>query len=124
SWLVRFAAVGLVASQVLFVRFPWKMAHLLPSLLCLVVLLAVALEARPRVLMALVGLQLLFAVVRVDVIAPDDANEASSVRLRPTIVAGPVVRDWQCRLDHPDAYLGRQIEEVEAAWDCAAPFRD
>ncbi|MEZ5183447.1 MAG: hypothetical protein R2702_16465 [Acidimicrobiales bacterium] len=124
SWLVRFAAVGLVASQGLFVRFPWKMAHLLPSLLCLVVLLAIALEARPRVLMALVGLQLLFAVVRVDVIAPDDANEASSVRLRPTIVAGPVVRDWQCRLDHPDAYLGRQIEEVEAAWDCAAPFRD
>ncbi|MCB0972499.1 MAG: hypothetical protein KDA97_13420, partial [Acidimicrobiales bacterium] len=30
SWSVRFGIVGLVASQLLFLRFPWKMAHLLP----------------------------------------------------------------------------------------------
>ena len=114
----------LLLSQVLFLRFPWKMAHLLPSLLCIAILYAVALQERPRVLMAMVALQLVFGVVRVDVIAPDKANEASGGSFRPTITAGPVVTDWRCRREHPDAYLGRQKQEIEVAWDCAAPYKD
>ncbi len=124
SWLVRFGTVGLVLSQLLFVRFPWKMAHLLPSLLCLAVLLAVALEDRRRWLMAMVALQLVFCFVRVDVLAPNDANEASGGKLAPTVTAGPLLTDLRCRRDDPDAYLGRQKEEIEVAWDCAAPYRD
>lgn len=124
SWLVRFALPGLVLSQVLFIRFPWKMAHLLPTLLCLVILWAVALAERPRVLMAMVALQLAFGIVRVDVLAPDQANEASGGRFQPTLTWGPVVTDWQCRRRYLEAYLGRQKEEIEAAWDCAAPYRD
>ena len=124
SWLVRFAATGLVASQLLFLRFPWKMAHLLPSLLCLVLLLCVAVEERPKALIALVALQVAFGLVRVDVLAPNQANEASGGRFRPSITSGPVLRDWQCRRDHPGVERGRQIEEVEPAWDCAAPYRD
>lgn len=122
SWLVRFSVVGIVLSQGLFVRFPWKMAHLLPGLLCLAILLAVALEHRPRLLVALVVLQLAFCLVRIDLIAPDDPNAATGGRLRPGVGLGPVVIDWQCRREHPDAYRGRQKVEVEAAWDCAKPF--
>lgn len=124
SWLVRFGTVGLVLSQLLFIRFPWKMAHLLPSLLCLAIILAVALGDRRRWLMTMVALQLVFCFVRVDVIAPDDANEASGGKVSPTITAGPFLTDLRCRRDDPDAYLGRQKEEIEAAWDCAAPYRD
>lgn len=124
SWLVRFGVVGLVLSQLLFLRFPWKMAHLLPTLLCIAVLLAVALEDRRRWLIAMVGLQLVFGFVRVDVFAPNDANEASGARFGPTVLAGPVLTDLRCRRDDPDAYLGRQKEEIEAVWDCAAPYRD
>lgn len=124
SWLVRFAVIGLGLSQVLFIRFPWKMAHLLPTLVCIAILYAVALQERPRVLMAMVALQLLFGLVRVDVLAPNDANEASGGEFRPTITAGPVLTDWRCRRDAPDAYLGRQKEEIEQAWDCAAPYQD
>jgi hypothetical protein len=124
SWLVRFGVVGLVLSQLLFLRFPWKMAHLLPTLLCVAVLLAVALEDRRRWLMAMVGLQLVFGVVRIDVLAPNDANQASGGRFSPGITAGPVLVDWRCRRDDPDAYLGRQKEEIEVVWDCAAPYRD
>jgi hypothetical protein len=124
SWLVRFAVPGLVLSQVLFIRFPWKMAHLLPTLLCIAILYAVALQERPRVLMAMVALQVLFAVVRVDVIEPDNANEASGASFQPTLTWGPVVTDWQCRREHEDVYLGRQKEEIEVAWDCAAPYQD
>lgn len=124
SWLVRFGLVGLVLSQLLFLRFPWKMAHLLPTLLALVVLWAVALADRPKLLMALVALQVAFGIVRVDVLAPNDAGRASSARIEPTITWGPVVTDLRCRHEHRDAYLGRQIQEVQAAWECAAPYAD
>jgi len=122
SWLVRFALVGLGLSQLLFMRFPWKMAHLLPCLLCVAILYAIALQHRPRILMAMVALQLLFSVVRIDLVQPDDPNQATGARLRPSVAWGPVVRDWTCRREHADAYLGRQKEEVELAWDCARPF--
>ena len=124
SWLVRFAVPGLLLSQVLFIRFPWKMAHLLPTLICVAILYAVALQERPRVLMAMVALQLIFGLVRFDVLTPDDANAASGGEFRPGITPGPVVTDWRCRREDPDAYLGRQKEEIEAVWDCAAPYRD
>ena len=122
SWLVRFATVGLVLSQVLFVRFPWKLPHLLPTLVCLAILLAVALEDRARLLVALVVLQLVSCVIRVDVVRPDNPNEATGGRPTLGVGWGPVVTDWQCRREHPRAYLGRQKVEVEAAWDCAKPF--
>ena len=122
SWLLRFATVGFVLAQVLFVRFPWKMPHLLPSLLCLAILLGVALNEKPRLLMALVALQLVSCVVRLDVIQPDDPNQATGGRAGVSVGWGPVVTDWQCRREHPDAYRGRQKVEVEAAWDCAKPF--
>ena len=124
AWLVRFAVPGLLLSQVLFIRFPWKMAHLLPTLLCIAVLYAVALKERPRTLMAMVALQLVFGVARIDVLAPNQANEATGGKFSPGVTWGPVVIDWRCRRDHPHAYLGRQKEEVEVAWDCAAPYRN
>jgi hypothetical protein len=124
SWAVRFAITGLLASQLLFIRFPWKMAHLLPTLLCLAVLLAVALEAKPKLLVAMVACQLAFAVVRVDVVRPDAAGQAQGARLDPGLTWGPLVTDLRCRSEHPDAYLGRQKHEVEPAWACTTPFSD
>ena len=122
SWLVRFAALGLVLSQLLFVRFPWKVPHLLPCLLCGAILLAVALADRPRLLAALAVLQLLSGVVRLDLVQPDNPNEATGGRVAVSIGWGPLVTDARCRHEHPGAYLGRQKVEVEQAWDCAKPF--
>lgn len=122
SWLVRFAVPGFVLSQILFVRFPWKMAHLLPCLMCLVVLLAVAQQDRIRLLAALVALQVLFGVVSLNLIEPNQANQATGGRVAPSLGWGPVIKDWQCRRDHRDAYRGRQKVEVEAAWNCSQPF--
>ena len=124
SWLVRFGVVGLVLSQLLFVRFPWKLAHLLPTLVCGAVLLAVALgsRARPGLLVGLVAVQVLYGVVRVDVVRPDDPDQATGAHIVFDVGWGPVVTDWRCRRDHPDPHLGRQKVEVEAAWNCAQPF--
>ncbi|MCU1455584.1 MAG: hypothetical protein JWN46_3730 [Acidimicrobiales bacterium] len=134
SWLVRFALPGLVLSQLLFVRFPWKEAHLLPSLLCGAILLAVGVSGSARtttparrsvlryVLPALVLSQLLYAVVRIDVIAPNRPDDATGGR--PTLGggAGPLVVDVRCRRRDPHAYLGTQKGPIERAWMCAKPF--
>lgn len=121
-WLVRFAVPALLSSQLLFIRFPWKMGHLLPTLLAVVVLLAVATASKPRLLMALVGLQLLYSMVAVDVIEPDRPNQATGGSFTLTVSTGPVLRDRNCRIDHPDPQRGRQRIEVEAAWNCSQPF--
>lgn len=123
-WVVRFAAVGLVLSQLLFVRFPWKMAHLLPCLVVGAILLGAALRDRPKLLMALAALQLAYGVVKVEVIRPDRPNQATGATIDLSVGWGPVIVDWQCRRDHPDPHLGRQKVEVEAAWLCAQPFAD
>ena len=124
SWLVRFATPGLVLSTLLFLRFPWKVPHLLPCLLCGAVLLGVALHRRPTLLVALVALQLLYGIVGVDVIRPDNPNQAGSGRPTLSVSWGPVVTDWQCRRGDPDAYLGEQLVEIEAVWNCARPYGD
>jgi len=122
SWLVRFAVPGLVLSEILFLRFPWKMPHLLPCLLCLAILLAVALDRRPALLYALVLTQLLYIGLRVDVIKPDDPNKATGGRVQVGAGWGPLLVDLRCRHEQPEAYLGRQKIEIERAWDCAKPF--
>ena len=123
SWLVRFALPGLVLSQILFLRFPWKMPHLLPCLLCLAILLAVAFDQRrPVLLYALIVTQVLYIGLRVDVIKPDDPNKATGGRVALDAGWGPVVVDLRCRHEQPKAYLGRQKVEIERAWNCAKPF--
>lgn len=122
SWLVRFAFPALVLSQVLFIRFPWKMAHLLPSLVLGAIVLAVALADRPRLLIALVVLQVISGFVQVQVIEPNRPDQATGARVALAVEWGPLVVDWRCRQEHEDAYLGRQKVEVEAAWGCAQPF--
>ncbi len=122
SWLIRFSVPALALSQLLFIRFPWKMGHLLPCLVVGAILLAVALVDRPRLLVALVVLQVVAGLVQVQLVEPDRPNEATGARVAFAVDWGPLVVDWRCRRDHDDAYLGRQKVEVEAAWGCAQPF--
>lgn len=122
SWLIRFTVPSLLLGQALFLRFPWKMGHLLPTLVAGALLLAIALARRPRLLMVLVALQLLHGIVTVDLVEPNRPNEATGGRVTLDLGPGPVLRDLRCRRDHPDPQRGRQRIEVEAAWNCAQPF--
>lgn len=121
DWLVRFSVAGLTFSAFLFLRFPWKVSHLLPFLVCGAVLLAVALHRKPRLLMVLVALQLVYGLVTVEVVQPDEPNRATRGNLTFEIDWGPVVTDWQCRREDLDAYLGDR-QDVEAVWNCARPY--
>ncbi|MGE3619390.1 MAG: hypothetical protein AB7L84_02915, partial [Acidimicrobiia bacterium] len=102
SATVRFAVLGLVATEVLFLRFPLKPVHLLPAVACL----ALVVGASPRVgrpwLWLLVASQVVHLFVGVRLAAPDEVDAAAGGRLRPGIGAGVAVNDLRCRLDDLD----------------------
>ncbi len=124
DWLVRVGAITLVISQVLFLRFPWKMGHLLPTLVGLALILARALGDRPRLLWALVATQVLYGLVSVTLITPDNPNAATGGRLTFQPRWGALVTDVRCRADDPDAWEGPGIGRIDAVWDCAKPWAE
>jgi hypothetical protein len=124
SAVVRFAVVGAIAAQLVYLRLPLKIVHLLP-VVAFVALLAVASPTvRARWLAALVGAQLLLAVVSVTVAAPDELDRARSGEVSPGIVAGVVVNDVRCRLDdldrgpRPDPGTEAAMERAGEAFTC------
>jgi hypothetical protein len=122
DWLVRLGLVTMVVSQILFLRFPWKMGHLLPTLVGLALLLARALGDRPRLLAALVAAQLLYGAVNITLIEPDNPNAATGGELTFEPAWGALVTDVRCRADDPDAWEGPGVDRLQAVWDCAKPW--
>jgi hypothetical protein len=122
SWPLRFGAIGLVASQLLFLRFPWKMGHLIPTLVCLAVLLAVSLASKPKLLAAVVALQLLFGLVNVELFRPDTPNDATGARFDLDVRLGPFIVDGECRAEDEDAWVDNDRTRLEAVWNCAKPW--
>lgn len=126
DFLVRFGLLLVVGSQLLFLRYPWKLGHLLPTLVGLALLLARALGDRPRILAALVVAQLLYGVASITLIHPDTPNAATGGELTFSPRWGALVTDVRCRADDPDAWTAEGTEgfdRVQAVWDCALPWR-
>jgi hypothetical protein len=122
SWVVRFAAVGFVLTEALFVRFPWKVGHLIPTMACLALLLGEALRDRPRLLGAIVIAQLALGAVNIEVFAPDVPNAAVRASVDVRVRPGPLVVDVQCRVEDRDAARSLDIDRRDAVWNCARPF--
>lgn len=124
DWLVRLGLVTVLISQILFLRFPWKMGHLLPTLVGLALLLARALgdAPKPRLLAALVAAQLLYGVVNVTLIEPDNPNAATGGELTLEPAWGALVTDIRCRSQDPDAWEGPGIARLNVVWNCAKPW--
>jgi hypothetical protein len=99
--LVRFAVLVAVATELLFLRFPWKPVHLLPVLVGLAIVLAASPRTRTIHVVALVAAQLVLAVASITVAEPDITNAASSGRLHVGMTWGVVVNEIDCRLDPP-----------------------
>lgn len=100
--LVRFALLGAVATEALFLRFPWKPVHLLPMVVFLALLLAANADVTGKLVGAVVAAQLLLAVVSVSLAEPDVADAATTGRFAPGVTRGVVVNEIQCRLDAGD----------------------
>ena len=136
DWLVRLGVLTVLVSQLLFLRFPWKMGHLLPTLVGLALVLARVLGDRPRLLAALVATQVLYGLVSVQLLAPDNPNAATGGRLTFQPRWGALVVDTQCRLDDTGAWTAPlavaddpatpepERSRLDAVWDCAKPWAD
>ena len=97
------------------------MGHLLPLLVCLALWLGVALRDRPRLLVALVVAQLLYSVVNLQLLEPDNPNDARGARVVFDLRWGVFVTDIACRADDTGAWKGG-ADRLEGVWNCAKPF--
>lgn len=126
SATLRLGVAACLATEVLFVRFPWKLAHLLPAWFGLVLVLGASRALRRPAVLALVAAQLVAGVVTVQVAEPDRPNAATGGRFDPRIEAGPLVRDLRCRIDSDHGAYRRDdgAAELLATWDCVVPWSD
>lgn len=112
--LVRFAVFAALATELVYLRFPWKPVHLLPMTVCLAILLAVSPRTSNRFVAVVVASQLLLAVVSFRLAEPDVVDAATSGRFDPGIARGVVLNDIQCRLDPPFEGGWPDLDRVEA----------
>lgn len=119
---IRFAVIGLISMEFVYWRFPWKLAHLLPAMLCAVLLVGVATRRPAMWLTMLIVAQLAWGFLGVRLLVPDVPNAATTIHFRPAIVAGPLLNDIRCRLDlddtdpvHDQVDAGLRSEE---GWAC------
>ena len=117
--LVRFAVFGAVATELLFLRFPWKPLHLLPLAVMLALFLATSPAVSGRLVAVVVGSQLLLAVVGVSLAEPDVPGAATSGRFAPGLTPGVVANEIRCRLDTGD---WPNLDTIEADYEAYDVF--
>lgn len=99
--LARFAVLVAIATELLFLRFPWKPVHLLPVLVAVAIVLAANPRIRNAHLAAVIAAQLALAVGSITVAEPDITNAATTGRLHLGVTWGVIVNEVDCRVDPP-----------------------
>jgi hypothetical protein len=112
--MLRFAVLGLVATELLFLRMPWKPAHLVPSILALVLWVAASSRNRRSFLWLVVGAMALNGLVAFRPFVADDPDTTGGGDFDPAITLGWLVNDTRCRVDFMD-----QPPHIDSgAWAC------
>ena len=112
--MLRFAVLGLVATELLFLRMPWKPAHLVPSLLALVLWLAASDRIRRPFLWLVVGAMALNGLVTFRPFVADAPDTTGGGDFEPTITWGWLVNDIRCRAE----YMDEPPRLDSGAWAC------
>lgn len=99
SVVVRFAVIVVVASELLFFRYPWKPVHLLPVVAGVALLVGASPAVKQRWLVALVVAQLLGGVVGTTIGEPDVPHNARTGKIAVHLAEGPLLNDVRCRLE-------------------------
>lgn len=102
SVVVRFAVLGFVAMELLFLRWPYKPLHLLPVVALVALLVGASPAVSRRWMVALVVAQLVGGVVGSTIGEPDVPHAATTGRVSLHVVAGPLLHDVRCRLEDRD----------------------
>ncbi|MEM9203085.1 MAG: hypothetical protein AAGC53_15610, partial [Actinomycetota bacterium] len=123
SRLIRFGVLGLLWSEAVYLRFPWKPLHLLPALLFLAIVVA---RSTPRTQLLLGFGLALNAFVTLTVARPDVPHRATTGELDIELRRGVLVTDIGCRLDDRERGTWPAIGSTEAydrsvvTFDCQA----
>jgi len=113
--MLRFAALGFVGSEALYFVMPWKMAHLLPSLLTMLLWIAASRMNQRRYLWVLVGALALNGIVSFRLMTPNETDVSSGGSFDPTLGLGLLLNDIDCRL----TYMDETPEQyADHAWAC------
>jgi hypothetical protein len=112
--LVRFGALGFAATLVIFLLFPWKPAHLVPSLLTLVLWIAASDRNRRSYLWLLVAAVALNGLVTLRLVAPDRPDASRSARFEPVLSWGLLVNDTRCRVE----FMDEPPSADSGGWSC------
>lgn len=131
---LRLGLVAAFVGQLLFLRFPWKLAHLIPVYLGVLLVLGATQVLRGRGVAVLLVAQLVLGLVNVNLADPDRPDQATGGRFGPEVVEGQLLRDLRCRLDGDrEAYRdpGRGDaggdgvgEELLETWACVVPWSE
>jgi hypothetical protein len=113
--LVRFSFLALVATEALFLQFPWKGVHLLPAVMALVLWIAATTRNTRPFLWAVVAAGVINGLVTFRPLTPDRPDDSRGARWEPTLQPGLVLNDIDCRLD----FMNEEPHIDNGAWDCA-----
>jgi hypothetical protein len=97
--MLRAGVLGFAVSQGLFFVLPWKYNHLLPCLATFLLWLGASTRNQRRFLCLVIGALVVNGLVTFRPLAPDAPAVAESGRWDPTISAGLLLNDVDCRLD-------------------------
>ena len=97
--MLRFAVLGLLATELLFLRMPWKPAHLVPCVLALVLWIAASDRNRRPFLWLVIGAMVLNGLVTFRPFIADAPDSTGGGDFEPAITTGWLVNDILCRAD-------------------------
>ncbi len=118
--LLRFGVLALVATEAMFLRMPWKPAHLLPALLGLVLWIAASDRNRRPFLWLLVAAIAVNGLATFRPLTSDNPNASASGTFAPTVTVGWLLNDVRCRA----RYMHEHPHLTSGAWGCTlAPMR-
>ncbi|HEX6422705.1 MAG TPA: glycosyltransferase 87 family protein [Acidimicrobiales bacterium] len=112
--MVRFAVLGLLATEALFLRMPWKPAHLVPCLLALVLWIGASDRNRRPFLWVVVAAMAVNGLVVFRPFVADEPNSTGGGDLQPAVTLGWLANDIRCRSEHMD----QPPELGSGAWGC------
>ncbi len=112
--MLRFAVLGLIATEVLFLRMPWKPAHLVPSLLALVLWVGASDRNRRPFLWVLIAAMVVNGLVVFRPFTAHDPDTTGGGDFEPAITLGWLVNDIRCRVE----YMDEPPRLESGAWAC------
>jgi hypothetical protein len=112
--MLRFAVLGLLATEALFLRVPWKPTHLVPCIMTLVLWVAASGRNRRSFLWVLIAAMAVNGVVVFRPFIADVPNSTRGADFEPAVTVGWLLNEIDCRT----GYMHQPPRLGSGAWAC------